>query len=162
MPKSTHIADDDIDTGELENSPFPRGVLIGAGALITAAMLAAYTARTTDVGATRLQPAAAIESRDLRFSDLADGSVAVRDVRLDRDIKILSPTSNGFVKVVLRDLALGRRQLGIGSEPPFRLSRLIDGQAILTDTATGRIVTLTAFGAGNAEAFTHLLSLEKE
>ena len=151
-----------IAHGDGEIVRFPGVILAAAAIMISLAMLAAYVARTTDYGATRLTPAPAIESRDLRFTDLPNAEVSVFDTQENREIKVLAADSHGFVKILLKDFALDRKRLGIGSEPPFRLSRLVDGQSIIQDTATGRVIILTAFGGSNAAAFTHLMDVGKK
>lgn len=142
---------------EAMNRGFPRVLLIGAAALLTFVISLTWLARTSGVGVVTLQPAAVVESRDLNFLDLPNGGVSVVDFALGREIATFSTTSHGFIKVLMRDLAQARKAAGIGAEAPFRLSRRVDGQSILQDTATGRIIILNAFGSANAAAFTQLL-----
>ncbi len=142
---------------EREEQRFPGVILAAAAALITLAMAAAYVARTTDLGATRLVPAPAVESRDLRFTDLPNSALSVVDTRTNQEIKVLPSDSHGFVRILLKDFALDRLRAGIGSEQPYRLSRLANGQSIIQDTATGRVIILNAFGGSNAAAFTNLM-----
>ncbi|MES2711643.1 MAG: photosynthetic complex assembly protein PuhC [Pseudomonadota bacterium] len=95
--------------------------------------------------------------RDLRFEDTAGGDVLVRDSTTGREIALLPPGSNGFIRATLRGLARERRQGEHGAEAPFRIAAWDDGRVVLTDTATGRAVELLAFGATNADAFAKLL-----
>jgi putative photosynthetic complex assembly protein len=137
--------------------PFPRGALIAGAILIGTSLLLAITARLTDFGATRLALAPVTSERDLTFKDLADGSIGVYDVQSDSEIAQLAPGQSGFVRVVMRGLARERYVRGAGAETPFRLQQRADGIATLEDPATRQIVTLTAFGSSNAEAFLRLL-----
>ena len=146
-----------IKYGEAMNRGFPRILLIGAAALLMFVISVAWLARTSGIGVVSVQPAAIVESRDLNFLDLPNGGVSVVDFALGRKIATFSTTSHGFIKVLMRDLAQARKAAGIGAEAPFRLSRRVDGQSILQDMATGRIIILTAFGSANAAAFTQLL-----
>lgn len=137
---------------------FPRGALVGAGALIAFTLVAAGTARLEALSAPPRPEIAALESRELRFEDQPDGSVAIFQAPGDRLVATLAPGTNGFVRALLRGLARERRMRGIGSEPPFRLIATADGGLILEDPATGRLVELRAFGPTNAGAFARLLT----
>ena len=70
---------------------------------------------------------------------------------------MLPPGTNGFIRGVLRGLARDRKLQRIGTEPPFRLTRWVDGRLSLDDPATGRRIELGAFGPTNAAAFAGLL-----
>lgn len=135
----------------------PRGVLVGAAALLLVSAAFAFVARTTDIGAHRLVPAPAISSVDLQFITASDGAVTIRDVQRNIDLKTLSAKSDGFVKIVLRSLTQERNLRGIDPTATVRLSQLSDGQTILQDTVTGRIITISAFGTGNRAVFAEFL-----
>src|SRR5688572_10186504 len=105
---------------------FPRGAIIGAGALLLVAVSAATVARVADIGTTRMPEGVAYETRQLRFSDEPDGSIGVTDARLNRVVATVEPGTNGFVRGVLRGLARERKRQGIGIEPPFELIRWAD------------------------------------
>jgi putative photosynthetic complex assembly protein len=136
----------------------PTGALIGAAMLIAVSMAFAFVARTTDIGATRLTPSATLETLSLRFNDLADGSIGVYDTVKQRNIDVLVPGKNGFVRVVMRGLAQDRAVNGIGPDVPFTLNRRADGRLVLIDPTSGRIVTLEAFGSGNYASFEALFN----
>ena len=78
--------------------------------------------------------------------------------RRPRLVDTLAPGSNGFIRVVLRGLARERKLGDIGPQPPFRLTRFVNGQITLTDTSTGKQIDLDAFGSTNAEAFARLMN----
>lgn len=136
---------------------FPRSVLIGAAVLLSLTCAFAYVARTSDIGAHRLRPAPAVASVDLQFITLADGAIEIRDAQRNADIKTLPAKSDGFIKIVLRSVMQERTSKGIDPAAAFRLSQLTDGQTILQDMATGRIITVGAFGSGNRAVFAELL-----
>ena len=69
------------------------------------------------------------------------------------------PASNGFIRVVLRGLARERRLGDVGAQPPFRLTRYAGGEITLTDTSSGKLIDLGAFGSTNTEAFARLMNL---
>lgn len=142
--------------------PFPRIVLIGAAILISITFMFAYLARQHEIGSTRMTPAAAVGSIEFRFVTREDGTVAIHDVQRNTDIKTLSPQSDGFIKIVMKSLAHERKVTKVDLDAPVRLSHLVDGQTILEDLATGRIILISAFGWGNKEVFAELLNTRRE
>jgi len=121
------------------------------------ALAAVTTVRITGVGGVHMTLPAAVESRDLRFEDGRTGAVLVYDANDKQLVDTLAPGSNGFIRVVLRGLARERKLGDIGAQPPFRLTRFVNGQITLTDTSTNKQIDLVAFGSSNAEAFARLL-----
>lgn len=100
-----------------------------------------------------------IASRDLRFTDRADGAVVIEDVTLGRTAGMVAPGSkSGFIRGVMRGLARDRHLRGLGEQPPFRLTEWADGELSLTDLATGRTLELSGFGSTNRAAFAALLA----
>jgi putative photosynthetic complex assembly protein len=146
---------------ETQQRPFPRTPLYAAGLLILAAIAVAATARMTDFGTTRLQYAAAVESRELRFEDRADGSVAVFDAKDGSVIETVDPGTKGFIRIVMRALAHTRMMQGVGAERSFTLTRWEDGRLSITDPATSRQIELVGFGSSNVEVFAKLLASER-
>lgn len=136
---------------------FPKGVLIGAAALITFTLAAATAGRVSGIGAVHVQPRAPVESRALRFEDRDDGAVLVRSAEDGRVVDILAPNTNHFVRGTVRGLVRTRKREGIDAAPPFRLSRLAGGRLALEDPATGRRIELDAFGRSNAGAFSAIM-----
>ena len=137
---------------------FPRGPLLGIGAVLALAILAAAAGRMTGA-ATPAADGAPIVARDLRFADQLDGAVAVIDAAKDQRIATLAPASNGFLRATVRGLVGQRRRENKGADTPFRLTAWQDGRLTLDDPATGRRVELEAFGHTNEAAFARLLSL---
>lgn len=143
----------------------PRGALAITGALVVFALAATAAVRVTGTPAAASPAAfrteagiAPVASRSLRFLDRRDGAVVIDDVRAGRRVAVVRPgEKTGFIRGVMRGLARDRRARGIGDAPPFTLTLWRDGQLSLTDSATGRSVELTAFGATNRAAFAALL-----
>lgn len=135
----------------------PVAPLLGALALAvsTVALVGATGAGWIELDQDR--PAAVAPERvsDVRFLDRADGAVVVQ--RLDGSSTVVRPGEGGFVRAVMRGLAGDRLRRGLGADAPFRLTRWSDGRLTLTDTATGRTVSLDGFGADNRRAFASLL-----
>jgi len=138
------------------SEPFPTGPLVGAGILVAFAILSAAVVRGTSVPATP-DTAGATQVRNLHFEDRRDGAVVVLDADLSREIDVVAPGTNGFMRATLRGLARDRKRQGTGPEVPFRLSHWPDGRVTLDDPVTGRRVVLDAFGSVNAQAFARLL-----
>lgn len=146
----------------IDAKPFPRGMLIAAALLIGMSILFATVARVWDFGATRVTYAPITEQRELIFRDLEGGSVGVVDAGLKTQIAELKPGQDGFVRVVMRSMARDRAVLGASSEMPFRLARHEDETLSLTDTATGEVVMLSAFGGMNSKSFEQFLALGRK
>ena len=138
-------------------TPFPRAPLVGAVVLVVAALLAVGFVRITGIGATHRPDAAAVVVREFRFEDRPDGSIAVIDANLNRQVEVVTG-ANGFLRGTLRGLVRERKRQGIGPEPSFRLTGHADGRLTLEDTATGRRVDLESFGPTNAAVFAEMLT----
>jgi putative photosynthetic complex assembly protein len=139
------------------DQPFPRGALLGAGALVGFALLSVVAARVSGVGTTGFAEVSRVETRALTFEDRADGAVLVHAAGDGRLVRVLSPGTHGFVRGVLRGFARDRKLRHLNHEPPFELIRWADGRLSLEDPSTGRGVDFGPFGATNVEAFARLL-----
>jgi putative photosynthetic complex assembly protein len=86
--------------------------------------------------------------------------VVVRDAGSDALVATIAgeQEGGGFVRGVMRGLARERRMHGIGAEPVFVLTAWSDGGLSLTDTATGRVIELGAFGPDNRKTFARFLA----
>ena len=115
-------------------------------------------ARVTDVGTSRMALSSPVQTLLLRFDDLADGGVAVRNAVDGSQIYKVEPAADGFIRATRRGLARERIRSGIGSETPFKLTRWSDGTLSLLDETSGRRIDLDAFGPTNAQAFAQFFS----
>jgi putative photosynthetic complex assembly protein len=138
----------------------PKGGIVAAAALVLFSLATVTTARLTGTGGVHMTLPAAVESRGFQFKDGQNGAVLVYDAGNRQLVDTLAPGSNGFIRVVLRGLARERKLGDIGQQPPFRLTRFVNGQITLTDTSTGKQIDLDAFGSANTEAFARLLKLK--
>ena len=77
--------------------PFPRAPLFGAVALVGLALISVAFVRLTGVGATHTPDSPAVVVRDFRFEDRPDGSIAVIDANLDRQVEVVTG-ANGFLR----------------------------------------------------------------
>jgi putative photosynthetic complex assembly protein len=145
----------------LDDKPFPRGPLIGAGLLVAVSLASVTAARVgllpgPERAAAVAVAAAPTATRDLRFADREDGAVLVQTVGGGAPM-VIDPGSGGFVRGVVRGLARERRARGVGQDPAFRLTEWSDGRLTLEDPATGRRLSLDGFGPTNRQAFIDLL-----
>jgi putative photosynthetic complex assembly protein len=148
---------------------FPRGALIGAGALVGFALLATVAVRTniiaTPPNASEIRAetgVAPLMVRELRFRDAEDGAVLIEDLDGNNVMTIAAGTENGFVRGVMRGLARERRMSGFDEVQPFRLTLWADNGLTLRDEATGREIELGAFGDTNRAIFAAMLPLRAE
>jgi putative photosynthetic complex assembly protein len=139
------------------DNPLPTGPILGAGLLIGFVLVAVIGVRTAGWSASQADDAASVSTRDLRFADRDDGSIAVFDAASGRQIDVVLPGTSGFLRGTLRGLARDRKRQEIGAEPPFRLIGRADGRLTLVDPATGRRVDLESFGPTNTDAFARYL-----
>jgi putative photosynthetic complex assembly protein len=139
-----------------EDRSLPRGALAGAAGLIVLALAGAAYGRLSGQSATAAPPAAIVQSRDLRFTDRADGAVVITEATGGL-VQVVAPGTNGFLRGVLRGLAQERLRQDAGAETPFVLTRWSDGRVSLTDPVTNRHVYLEAFGPSNVAPFAALL-----
>lgn len=135
-----------------------RTALLAAAALIAFAIAAALAARLGGIGASRLEVPPLVEHRMLAFADGPGGRIDVLGAG-GAPLGSIEAGHDGFVKVVLRGLARERMLHGVGPDSPFKLGRTADGRMLIEDPATGRVLLLDAFGAGNAQSFVHLFQL---
>ncbi len=147
----------------------PKGALIMAGFLVVSSIAITATARflqlppaASPVLMRAAEKIAPVASRELRFTDRADGAVVIEDVGTGKTARLIEPgTNSGFIRGVMRGLARERRMRGIDSQPAFNLTLWKDGELSLTDTVTGRSIELNSFGSTNRATFLDLLTRQE-
>lgn len=137
---------------------FVKGPVLGAGIaillLVGLTIAPVPTMRSPEAAGALPQ-----REREFRAADRSDGAVVLTDARTGREVLVVAPGEDGFMRGTLRGLARDRRMRDIGAEMPFRLVVWNDGRMTLDDTATGRRLDLLAFGQTQAEAFARLLPI---
>lgn len=136
----------------------PRGALITAAALVLGSLLFVGAMQLSGKGGGSEALAAPVLERSLRFDDLADGGVAVRDAGDGQLIERLEPGTNHFLRAIMRGLVRERLRRGEGDEVPFHLAQRSDGRLTLIDPTSRRIVDLGAFGSSNSGVFVGFLT----
>jgi putative photosynthetic complex assembly protein len=131
----------------------PRPLLWGAAALMLGSVLLAA------IGGKPGQPTErASQVIELRFEDRPDGTLAVLDGPTEREIALLPPGSNHFVRGVLRGMFRVRKLEALGRDVQFRLASDASGRLTLEDRELGRRIDLDSFGPDNSAAFRGLLA----
>jgi putative photosynthetic complex assembly protein len=141
--------------------PSHRGMRIPKSlALIAVGGLAAlilFVADYVDSGKlTREADAQAVITKQLRFEDRSDGSIAVVSASDGRVVKVIEGEA-GFVRGILRAMARERRIKEVNQTIPFELIARADGRLTLVDPATGNRIDLESFGKDNVIEFAVLL-----
>jgi len=141
--------------------PTHRGMRIPKSlALIAVGGLAAlilFVADFVDSGKlTREADANAVITKQLRFEDRSDGSIAVISAPDGQVVKVIEGEA-GFVRGILRAMARERRIKEVNQTIPFELIARADGRLTLLDPATGNRIDLESFGKDNVIEFAVLL-----
>ncbi len=149
----------------LDDRPFPRGALIGAGLLaaVTIAGIGLHQVQKFS-GALERQAVTApiLQSRALRFVDEGGGvtafggRVSVHDAVTGAKIADLVET-DGFIRTVLNSLAFERTKRRIAADTVFTIVLRTDRHLMLEDPVTGQSVNLGAFGGANRTVFLRFL-----
>ncbi len=140
-----------------DNVPLPA--LIAAGAVIGISILVAAVGGHHGAPAPETSPPVA--SRLLGFADLPDGTVGITDMATGGSVAVLPRGQDNFIRAIVRQLVLARRDAAPEPQIPFRLTAWRDGRLTLVDEKTGHSVDLEAFGATNEGDFARLLSAEE-
>ena len=135
----------------------PRGALAAAAVLMLFTIALAGTARLTGRNHVVLPPTAAVASRDLTFTDRADGGIVVTDIGTGQPVTVIAPTTGGFLRGIMRGLVREHRLNELAPGSAFRLTRWADGRLSIADPQTGEHIELAAFGPTNEAVFARLL-----
>ena len=128
-----------------------------AGAALLAVTIALVTFGRQEKQPVTIDPAAVVQSMQLKFVDQPDGTVVAYEAASGTELDRIAPGGGGFIRVTMRSFAAERINRGLGSEVPFTLLRMADGDLLLRDPMTGRTMLLNAFGPSNEGVFAQLL-----
>ncbi len=131
------------------------GVLRAVGALLLTVLLAVGAVRWSGLEI-REPDAPSMQVLALRFLDLPDGSIDVRNGQTNERITVVEGEA-GFLRGALRVLSHDRIRRGLGDESPFELHHRQDGRLTLLDPKTGMRLDLESFGPQHAGSFARLL-----
>lgn len=136
---------------------FPKGVLMGIGALMLFSIGVAATTRFSHQNHVTMPPTTALQTRDLAFRDLADGGIDITDANTGALITTVQPKTGGFVRGIMRGLIREHRLWDKPSGTSFCLTRWADGRLSIEDPATHESFELEAFGTTNEKVFAAFL-----
>ena len=144
----------------IDHEPFPKAALLAAGSLIALSLVAAAVGRYQNLN----PPIDSIVSAPipntvlkLRFTDVADGSVIVRNAKTGATLDIIVPGEDAFIRAVMRGFVRDRKMRKISAEVPFNLSLYPNKRLTMSDPTTGKEIDLRAFGPTNEGAFARFL-----
>ncbi len=137
-------------------SPFPRLQLAAVATVLLLVLVASAAARFTGFATSNVTPSLIIATTDVTFSDMPDGSVAIRNAASGITVATVPARAGGFIRSTMRVLATERSREGFGQTQPFRLTQLHNGTFELTDLATGQTLDLVAFGPTNEAEFANI------
>lgn len=145
----------------MEREPFPRSVLIGTAALLTATVLLVAAAQWQKRNGPPPEPTAQdlmqpIEQRVLLFVPGEGDALSIIDKASGRTIGDLNPT-DGFIRVLLQSLKFDRDKVGIDADQTYILSLWPDGRITFEDPATNIRVNTGAFGQPTKDRFYRFL-----
>ena len=137
-----------------------RKPAIAAAALVASAIALVAFGRQ-DKTPVVIDKAAVVQSLEVKFVDQADGAVVAIDATKGKELERIAPGGGGFIRVTMRSFANERKSRGMGSDVPFTLLRMTDGDLLLQDRLTGRTMLLNAFGPSNEGVFAQLMDDER-
>jgi putative photosynthetic complex assembly protein len=133
---------------------FPRGSGIAVAVALALTLAAIGAARYSGFKPeTTLPQVAALQVRVLQFEDAKNGRVVVRDATTKRVIQEFGSGQGTFIRATIRALVNDRKRRGITNTGDFRLEAHTGQQLFLIDEASGKAISLNAFGPDNAAAF---------
>jgi putative photosynthetic complex assembly protein len=131
--------------------------ILGSLLLLTVLIVAAVRWSGMDI---RHPDAPSVQVTALRFLDLPDGSIDVRDGQSGQRITVIDGEA-GFLRGALRVLSHDRLRRGLGPHAPFELHQRQDGRLTLIDPQTGMRLDLESFGPQHASTFSRLIQKER-
>jgi putative photosynthetic complex assembly protein len=131
--------------------------ILGSLLLLTVLIVAAVRWSGMDI---RHPDAPSVQVTALRFLDLPDGSIDVRDGQSGQRITVIDGEA-GFLRGALRVLSHDRLSRGLGPQAPFELHQRQDGRLTLIDPQTGMRLDLESFGPQHASTFSRLIQKER-
>lgn len=138
----------------------PKPLLMALIALVLSVTGFVGFSQATGIGHAKLEAEPNVERLAVLFRDEPGGGVGAYRAEDNRQLLMFSSGEGGFVRTALRSLTLHRRKENVSSAIPFELMRSASGNVILLDPATGKTITLIAFGNTNQNDFAQLFDIE--
>lgn len=142
---------------------FPQRSFTAVAAVLAITVLAVGGARLGGYRPPSSVPVGSADStRLLQFEDAAQGVVIVRDAATRETIATFGRGEGSFVRATLRALVHDRQRKGASLDEEFRLESHGGNQLFLIDEATGKALSLNAFGPANTAAFAAFMSNQRK
>jgi putative photosynthetic complex assembly protein len=130
--------------------------LVAVVALIGAARFAGYQPPPS------LPTEPALQTRELKVVDAAEGAVIVRDAATGETLATYHRGEGSFFRATLRTLVHDRQHKSLNVEGNFRLETHTGHQLFLIDEVTGKTLSMNAFGPDNTAVFAALMFNPKQ
>jgi putative photosynthetic complex assembly protein len=148
----------------LDERPFPRVLIFGAGLLIISSLIIVgvyqFTKLNTPQPPDIIDETQIVRSRDLRFvGNPRSGPMSVFDAGTGEKIADLRP-ADGFIRTVLVSMAFDREKHGVDVEPTYRLLEWVDSRVTLEDRTTNIRMNIGAFGHESKAVFRRFFASE--
>jgi putative photosynthetic complex assembly protein len=158
----TNMSQSATPTKNAHATSMPRGLLIGAAGLIGFALIVTAAGRISGVGVVGLQQTQVIRTLPLKVVDRDDGSVVITHADEKHVLYVVQPGQDGFIRATLRGFVRERKRSDISDIVPFTLTHWSNGTLTLSDSTTGRRVSLEAFGSTNTQAFAQFFAAGRQ
>lgn len=133
----------------------PRWSLIAAGCLMAGSLVLATVSRLT--AQPYALPAPTAPMMAVRFAQTPTQALIVTNAATGRQITLIAPTADAFLRTTLRTMIETRTSDGITRTAPFLLIPAARDALVLDDPATGEHIDLQAFGPSNSGQFKALM-----
>jgi putative photosynthetic complex assembly protein len=137
---------------------FPQKAMLGIATALALTIAAIGSARLSGFEPeSSLPKQPPLDARTLVFEDAASGRVIVSDALTGQHVRQFNSGEGAFVRATMRALVNDRKRRGITATGNFRLEAHAGKQLFLIDEASGKAISLNAFGPDNAAAFAAFL-----
>jgi putative photosynthetic complex assembly protein len=133
----------------------PRRAVWGAFAALGLVLAGVASVRWSGVSI-REPDARTVATRELRFTDRADGGITVLDAHSGATLDVVHG-EQGFLRGTLRGLVRERKRRGLTAQAPLQLIARADGRITLADASTGERIELESFGPTNVAVYARWL-----
>jgi putative photosynthetic complex assembly protein len=137
---------------------FPQKAMLGIATALALTIAAIASAKLSGFQPESSLPKQVPERvRSISFENATSGTVVVNDAQSGEQLKRFASDEGAFVRATLGALVNDRKRRGITATGNFRLEVHTGKQLFLIDEASGKVISLNAFGPDNAAAFAAFL-----
>jgi putative photosynthetic complex assembly protein len=137
---------------------FPQKAMLGIATALALTIAAIGTARLSGFEPESSLPKQPPEKmRTIAYENADAGRVVISDAQSGEQLKLYASDEGAFVRATMGALLNDRKRRGITATGDFRLEAHAGKQLFLIDEASGKAISLNAFGPDNAAAFAAFL-----